>query len=369
MTNSVLLTVSGTIPPDIDRQIATGSRPRADYLAIADGLQADILDHAKARTMAGFTGRLLERLGGPNLLLAHVCWTLRRNYATILTDGEQVGIPLACLFLLTPRTRAHHAMIVHILSVGKKMFILDWLNAHTCIDRFLVYSSFQKRFIEERWKIPSARVIWTPFMVDDAFFAPRRAPPRPTPRPQICAVGLERRDYPTLLEAVAGLEVDVVIAAASPWSKYKDTTSGQSIPSNVTIKKFTQYELRQLYADSSFLVMPLEAVDFQAGVTAILEAMAMAKPVICSRVPGQTDVIVDDVNGRYVPPGDANSLRAEIERLLDQPAEAQRLGAAARELIEREMNLDHYVGRLARILIGGGDVACRTAASEADDQV
>jgi hypothetical protein len=36
------------------------------------------------------------------------------------------------------------------------------------------------------------------------------------------------------------------------------------------VRKFTQYELRQLYADSCFMVMPLENVKFQAGVTAIL---------------------------------------------------------------------------------------------------
>ena len=117
------------------------------------------------------------------------------------------------------------------------------------------------------------------------------------------------------------------------------------------MRKFTQYELRQLYADSFFMVMPLENVKFQAGVTAILECLAMGKAVICSRVPGQTDVVVEDENGRYVPPGDPSSLNAEIRRLLSRPEEADRLGANGRKLVESQMNLDLYVQRLTGFLL------------------
>jgi glycosyltransferase involved in cell wall biosynthesis len=144
--------------------------------------------------------------------------------------------------------------------------------------------------------------------------------------------------------------VHVVIAAASPWSKRTESVATRIIPSNVTVRKFTQYELRQLYADSCFMVMPLENVNFQAGVTAILECLAMGKAVICSRVPGQADVVVEGENGRYVPPGDPLALRAEIRRLLDHPQEANNLGTRGRQLIERQMNLDLYSQRLTDVL-------------------
>jgi glycosyltransferase involved in cell wall biosynthesis len=346
----VLLTVSGTIPPDISAQIQRGARPRADYLDMAEGLDAETLDYAGGRAAAGRLGGWLERLGGPNVMLAYACWRLRKSYQAILTDGEQVGLPLALMLKLSRGVRPAHLMIVHILSVPKKMLLLDWLGAHSCIDRFLVYSTWQKQFIQQRWKLPPAHVVWTPFMVDAEFFSPDRVKPKPTQRPQICAVGLERRDYPTLLQAVEGLDIDVVVAAASPWSKYKDSTSGQQIPDNVQIKKFSQYDLRQLYADSACLVMPLEPAEFQAGVTAILEAMAMAKPVICSRAPGQTDVIIDGENGRYVPCGDPLALRAAILKMLAEPDAAARLGAHGRQRIERDMSLQHYVVRLDDIV-------------------
>ncbi len=350
MSNQVLLTVSGAIPADIAERVAGGERPRADYQELARGFDADLLDYAGARLVAGPLGALMERIGGPDLLLAYTCFKLRHRYKAIVTDGEQIGLPLAAMLKLAPGRRPRHLMIVHIISVPKKMFFLDRLGVAGQIDRFLVYSSWQKRFIEERWQVPAERVVFTPFMVDQNFFAPEQAQATPAGRAQICAVGLERRDYPTLLAAVEGLEAQVVIAAASPWSKRSDSTQGQRIPENVTVRKFTQYELRQLYADSRFRVMPLEPVEFQAGVTAILEAMAMERAVICSRTAGQTDVIVEGESGRYVPPGDPAALRAAIEALLGHPDEATRLGRGGRRLVEQEMSLDRYVERLSAIV-------------------
>jgi glycosyltransferase involved in cell wall biosynthesis len=350
MSKRVVLTVSGVIAADIREQIASGKRPRADYLELARGLNADLLDYASARTMAGRIGTVLEKLGGPNLVLAYACWKIRKSCQAIVTDGEQVGLPLAALLKLTPGTRPRHLMIVHVISEPKKMVFLDWLGVQSAIDRFITYSRWQQRFIVDRWKLSHDRVLWTAFMVDHEFFAPERVTPNSSARPQICAVGLERRDYETLLRAVEDRDVHVVIAAASPWSKRNEGVAARTIPSNVTVRRFTQYELRQLYADSCFMVMPLEDVKFQAGVTAILECLAMGKAVICSRVPGQTDVVVEGENGRYVPPGDPSTLTTEIRRLLSRPEEAVRLGANGRKLVECQMNLDHYVQRLAGFL-------------------
>ncbi len=342
-----LLTVSGVIDPAIHAKIARGERPRADYLEMAHAFDADVLDYAGARATSGAFGALLEKIGGRNVLLAWACWTRRKKYRVIFTDGEQVGIPLAALLKFLGRGGARHLMIVHILNVGKKMLFFRALGVQSHIDIFFCYATWQKKFIEAELRVPAARVVWTPFMVDDQFFAPAQAQPRDDRAAQmICAVGLEFRDYPTLMRAVDGLDVRVIIAAASPWSKRADTTQDQEIPANVTVKKFSQLELRQVYADSAFLVMPLYNVNFQAGVTAILEAMAMARAVICSRTPGQTDVIVEGETGVYVPPGDPAALRAAIQELLAQPERARQMGRAGRVRIEAQMNLAQYVARL-----------------------
>lgn len=356
--NDVLLTVSGVIDPHVEEQIARGERPLADYVAMADAFQADLIDYDTAAQQATWFGRLLAKVGGRNLLLAWVCFQLRHRYRVIFTDGEQIGIPLAILLkFFSFGARAEHHMIVHILSVGKKMLFFDWLHIQSHVDYFFVYSTWQKEFIEERWNVPGCRVVFTPFMVDENFFSPEEAGGagnllglQDEKRPILSAVGLEFRDYPTLLDAVKGLDILVVVAAGSPWSKRSDSTEGQEIPDNVIIHRFTQYELRDLYALSDFFVMPLYNVNFQAGVTALLEAMSMEKAVICSRTPGQTDVVVEGETGLYVAPEKPEELRAAIMRLLDHPEEAERLGQNGRFRILSEMSLTRYVDRLSHFV-------------------
>lgn len=351
--NRVLLTVSGAVEPDIADRVARDERPEPDYLRLAKVFGADLIDYPTARRAAGWFGRLVEKIGGPNLLLAWACYRKRHQYRVIFTDGEQVGLPLAFfLKFASLGERPAHLMIGHLLSVSKKMLLLDWLHLYSHIDTFLVYSTWQKRFILDRWQIDPKRVVFTPFMVDTHFFAPGLARPGDplsidrTGKPIICAVGLEYRDYPTLIEAVRGQEVQLVIAAASPWSKRADSTQGQEIPPNVLVRRFSQFELRDLYAVSSMMVMPLYNVNFQAGVTAILEAMSMGLPVICSDISGQTDVIIEGETGVYVRPGDAIALRAAIQSLLNQPDVGRELGQNGQKRVFNHMSLDCYAERL-----------------------
>ncbi len=350
----VLLTMSGIVPAGIEAAIARGDRPETDYLALARVIDAAVLDYAAARQQTGRWGKVLEAAGGPELVLAWACYRHRHRYRTILTDGEQVGIPLACLLKHAGcGGRPRHVMISHVLSRRKKLPFFDCLKIQTHIDAFVVYSTWQKRFIEKRWRVPPDRVKFTPFMVDARFF---RSEPGGTPSfpashrwaraPLICSAGLEFRDYPTLIDAVRGLEVQLVIAAASPWSKRSEFAAGLRPSSNVMVGRFLQFELRGLYAASRFVVIPLHPVQFQAGVSAILEAMAMGKAVICSRAAGQTDVIAQGETGLYVPPGDPRALRSAVAFLLTHPQEAERMGKNGRRFVEQTASLDRYAQRL-----------------------
>ena len=217
-------------------------------------------------------------------------------------------------------------MIVHIMSVRPKVLLYRALGLGRCVDRMFVYATSQEKFVEESLGFPPERVVLTPFMVDTAFFAPDAVPAQAGRL--ICAAGLELRDYRTLIQAVHGLDVRVVIASGSPWSTRPDTARSEALPDNVEVCTLDFVALRQLYADSLFVVMPLHDVEFQAGITTILEAMAMGKAVVCSRTRGQTDALVDGVTGIYVPPGDPVALRAAIERLARGSRAGERAGAS-----------------------------------------
>jgi glycosyltransferase involved in cell wall biosynthesis len=63
------------------------------------------------------------------------------------------------------------------------------------------------------------------------------------------------------------------------------------------------------------------------GMVAI-EAMAAGRPVVASAIGGLKTLVQDGRTGVLVPPGDAAALRAGIQRLLDDPEERSRMGAA-----------------------------------------
>ncbi|MET0908778.1 MAG: glycosyltransferase family 4 protein [Ilumatobacteraceae bacterium] len=344
----VLLTVSGAIPPDLDEQVSAGRRPRADYVVMRDAFDADLVDVPAALAATGRFGRIVHRLLGVGSLLAWFCFRHRGRYDVIVTDGEQVGIPLAVLCRVGGRGRARHMMIVHILSTRSKERIMRWARLGSLIDRYVVYCSWQQAFITTRFGVPADRVVLSTFMVDTDFFDVAAVDVEPAS--MICAVGLERRDYPTLMRAVAGLDVRVVVAAASPWSTQSDSTAGQDLPANVEVRRLNLFELRELYAASRFVVMPLVEVDFQAGITAILESMSMSRAVVCTRTAGQTDTIEDGVTGVYVPPGDVDALRSAITRLLDDEPLSAELGARAREWAVGHADVERYAHALTQVV-------------------
>ena len=312
---------------------------------MAEAFDAALIDVEGALAATGRFGRLIHRIGGPGPLLGWYCFLHRNEFEVIVTDGEQVGLPLALLSRVRGSGRARHMMIVHILSTPVKARLVKFARLADLIDRYVVYCTWQGDFIHAELSVPSDRVILSTFMVDSAFFDPALVPAER--ERMICSAGLERRDYPTLLDAVEGLDVRVVIAAASPWSKRSDSTESIRLPSNVEVGKLSLFELRHLYARSQFVVMPLEKVEFQAGITTILEAMSMGKPVVCTQTPGQTDTVTEGETGRYVPPSDAPALRAMICEMLDDMTTTREAGERAREWVVSNADVERYADALA----------------------
>jgi glycosyltransferase involved in cell wall biosynthesis len=73
----------------------------------------------------------------------------------------------------------------------------------------------------------------------------------------------------------------------------------------------------------------------------VIEAQAMARPVVAADLGGPAETVEHEVTGLRVPPGDPAALAAAIERVLAAPVDArQAMGAAARESVLR-----HYTVR------------------------
>ena len=75
----------------------------------------------------------------------------------------------------------------------------------------------------------------------------------------------------------------------------------------------------------------------------VLEAMAAARPVVCTAVGGIPEMVVDGETGTLVPPGEPRALADAFLGLLRDPEGAARLGRAGRRRVEEEFTLDRSV--------------------------
>ena len=325
MTGRPRLVLTGAVPG------ATDDGPRVDVVEIALAIGADILHPSSGSRLA----RTTRRLGYWGL-----AWEGRRARPELVVSlAEKVGMA----FALADRSRVPHVVVAHHLTAPRRQAFqrrTGWLQR---VDRVVVLARPQARYLLDVVGLPEERVRFVYDKVDHRFFTPLDGPDEGF----VLAVGRSRRDYPTLVEALRPLDTPAVILPTSPWL----SRGGLDVPlpSQVQVMSGVSAQaLRSLYDRASVVVVPLQAgTDFAAGVNAVLEAMAMAKPLVVSDVAGIRDYVVDGETAVLVPAGDPAALRVAVADLLAAPERRRRLGAAAREVVEGGRNLDGYVAAIA----------------------
>lgn len=105
-------------------------------------------------------------------------------------------------------------------------------------------------------------------------------------------------------------------------------------------------DVPRLLAAADLLVLPSL---YEGLPNVVLEAMCFSKPVVATAAPGTTEVVADGRTGLLVPLHNAPALAQAIRTILEDPALAQRLGAAGRDRIVSEFPIDTMIDRFAAL--------------------
>jgi glycosyltransferase involved in cell wall biosynthesis len=109
-------------------------------------------------------------------------------------------------------------------------------------------------------------------------------------------------------------------------------------------------DVRPTLAGCSVFVLP----SYREGMPrSTQEAMAMAKPIVSTDVPGCRDTVVEGVNGYLVPARDSAALAVAMRRFLDAPSSIAPFGEASRRLAEAKYD----VHKINRVILDTLDVA------------
>ncbi len=167
-------------------------------------------------------------------------------------------------------------------------------------------------------------------------------------------------DY--LLSALARVRrpFRAVIAGSGPaeaWLREKARAEG--LDGRVHFSGWTAAgAIETLYARADLVVCP-SVWDEPFGLVGI-EAMAHAKPVVAFRVGGIPEWLDDGASGLAVARKDTAAMAAAIERLLDDPALARRMGEQGRRRVAERFPRERHVERLeAALRDAAGSAAAR----------
>ncbi|MBP0594681.1 glycosyltransferase family 4 protein [Paraburkholderia sp. LEh10] len=162
---------------------------------------------------------------------------------------------------------------------------------------------------------------------------------------RIAAIGNDRdRDWETLVKAV-GNDPRFAVRLAT---RRRIARSLRSL--NVHVAPAAGLEKqRELYDWADVIVVPLRPNSHASGITVMLEAAAVGKPMVVTNVGGLQDYFSARA-AAYVPPFDAGALRDALLGLATSPDKAlQQAQAAATQLLSRDHTTQHYAQQHVKI--------------------
>lgn len=215
-------------------------------------------------------------------------------------------------------------------------------------DKVVVTTDDMRRTIIERYNVPEERTAVIPNYVDTARFRPtsdRRGEPR-----RICFVGrlVEQKNLLALLEAVAGLGVQLVIAGTGHLEEELSASAARNGVAVEFVGNRPHDELPELFNSCDLFVLPSH---YEGHPKALLEAMACGLPVVGTDVSGIRDVIRDGETG-VLCGTDAAGIRAAISRVLADAGLRERIGRNAREFVVQNCDLGRVVTMELALLEG-----------------
>lgn len=155
----------------------------------------------------------------------------------------------------------------------------------------------------------------------------------------------------TLLRAAAMTGLPLRVVGTGPlWDECKAFIE-ENHATRIDMVGYAQGEaLWEEYRGAMAVVLPSEW--FENAPMSILEAYAMGKPVIASRIGGNPEMVRDGQTGFLYPMGDARQLAEKMNNMASVPGLSRLMGWRARLFLERRHSAEGHYEKLMEVLEG-----------------
>lgn len=115
-------------------------------------------------------------------------------------------------------------------------------------------------------------------------------------------------------------------------------------------KNISNEELRGLYFQAKFVIIPLKDTLATSGLSTVLQALAMEKPVLLAKTPAIQELFEDYKHVLYYEEGNPVSFKQKLNELNDDKNLRGRLAKSGRKLVEQKFNSENMGKEVLRVV-------------------
>jgi glycosyltransferase involved in cell wall biosynthesis len=236
---------------------------------------------------------------------------------------------------------------------------LDWVLARLATRIVAISDAVRMRF--GRSSRAAARSTVVPNGIDLGAFVPARSASEvraelglPAGARVVGSVGrlVPYKGYAYLLDAFARLrgkhpDVRLLLVGDGPErASLERQARAQGVEADARLAGHRE-DVADLVQVMDVFVLPSVAEHFGR---VLLEAMALARPIVATAAGGVPEIVRDGATGLLVPPRDALALATAVGALLDDPARADALGRAGRQRV-RDFTIERHAALMEAVFL------------------
>jgi len=243
-------------------------------------------------------------------------------YDMVISWSMRMGLTYGILNRIFRRRKTAHILYdFHInptrTDVAYRLRLLTMRLAIPGIDFFMATSQEECRRYSSMYAIPPSKIRFFPMSPPRHFLNPY-----PFEKSDyILSYGNSDRDYDTLIKSVENISTRLIILTQN----YKPSGT---IPPHVTIitRRREGIHLIELISSARLVVLPLKDASVSAGQTAMLETMALARPLIVTSNPATREYATHGKTAFFYQAGNYSQLKEYILFLLEYHDILEQLG-------------------------------------------
>ena len=273
-----------------------------------------------------------------------------------LDQGELCQACLGGHFSQAPRRRCKDGSLTASALAAAELSFHTRTHAYGRVDRFVCPSRFMADTMTSAGVFPD-RLRHVPHFADTAGVVPGDGPGHGIA--VACRLSPEK-GIDVVIDAVGllGPTATLDVAGEGPARAALEARAAAVAPGRVRFHgRLPGPEVQQLLRGAVLACVPSRWYENQPMI--VLEALACGTPVVASDLGGAGELVTPDSDGALVPANDPAALAAAMAPMLEDPAQARRMGLAGREKVQREFAPGRHLANLDAVYGEATDMAGR----------